>query len=61
MIAVSVSGLLLTAGPAILVFMGALKWQEHALLMMLGTAAWFATAPFWMRSRSPQSTEAPKS
>uniref|UniRef100_A0A7V2AZZ8 Uncharacterized protein n=1 Tax=Rhodothermus marinus TaxID=29549 RepID=A0A7V2AZZ8_RHOMR len=44
-------GLLLTIGPSWLVFTGQLSWETHANLMLLGTAVWFITAPFWMRSK----------
>ena len=49
----SAVGLLLTVVPALLVFLSDLDWGTHALLMAVGTALWFATAPFWMRDAAP--------
>jgi hypothetical protein len=45
---VSITGLGLTVIPAFLVFSGRITWDTHAELMLLGTAAWFFSAPFWM-------------
>lgn len=47
---ISLVGLVLTVGPAFLVFAGTLTWSQHATLMFIGTVLWFATAPFWMQS-----------
>lgn len=50
-------GLGLTVIPAFLVLSGRLTWNTHAVLMAVGAALWFLTAPFWMveedSSRSP--------
>ena len=54
LIAVSICGLLLTVVPAMLVASGILQWRDHALLMLIGTALWFASAPFWMQRRSQE-------
>lgn len=47
---ISLVGLVLTVGPAFLVFAGSLTWSQHVTLMAIGTVLWFATSPFWMRS-----------
>lgn len=49
----SAVGLALTVVPALLVFLSGLAWETHALLMLVGTVLWFATAPFWMRDAAP--------
>ena len=49
----SAVGLALTVVPAFLVFLAGAEWGTHALLMMVGTVLWFATAPFWMRDAAP--------
>ena len=41
-------GLGLTVVPAFLVFAGSIEWSTHAVLMLVGTLLWFATAPLWM-------------
>jgi hypothetical protein len=53
---VSLLGLLLTVGPAVLVFGGVLTWTEHANAMLIGALLWFATAPFWMKTHGDRST-----
>jgi hypothetical protein len=45
---ISVAGLGLTVVPSFLVFAGAITWQTHATLMLVGTVLWFASASFWM-------------
>jgi hypothetical protein len=52
-ILVSVVGLLLTVLPAFAVFAGAITWQTHATLMLVGTVLWFAAAPFWIGGTKP--------
>ena len=47
-------GLALTVGPSFLVFAGAIAWETHAALMLVGTVLWFATAPFWMNPADPE-------
>jgi hypothetical protein len=44
----SLVGLGLTVVPAFLVAAKLISWQSHAVLMLVGTLIWFATAPFWM-------------
>lgn len=41
-------GLLLTLFPSIFYFSGYISTDMHKLLMLIGTALWFLTAPFWM-------------
>ena len=48
----SAAGLGLTIVPAFLVLFGVLSWEAHALLMLVGTLFWFASAPFWMTQTS---------
>ena len=51
---ISAVGLALTVVPAALVFLAGMEWETHATLMAIGTALWFATAPFWMREAPPE-------
>ena len=51
LVALSASGLGLTVVPAFLVYAGRIDWPMHAWLMSLGAILWFATAPFWMKTR----------
>lgn len=60
-VSLSVLGLLLTIGPAFLVFAGVLSWKAHATLMGVGTLLWFGTAPRWMHRPAPSSTTHPRS
>ena len=46
---ISFTGLALTVVPAFFVFTGAITWDLHAILMLVGTLLWFGTAPFWMK------------
>lgn len=48
----SLAGLLLTVVPSAMVLAGSIQWQTHAILMLIGTALWFATAPLWMRGQT---------
>lgn len=41
-------GLALTLIPAFLVFAGMLSLETNKNLMLVGTLAWFLTAPYWM-------------
>ena len=45
----SLVGLALTMVPAFLVMNGSIRWETHALLMVIGMVLWFSTAPFWMK------------
>ena len=47
----SFAGLALTVVPAFFVFAGAITWDLHAALMLIGTVLWFGTAPFWMKEK----------
>lgn len=48
--ALSALGLVLTVGPSFFVFAGLVAWETHAWIMAAGTALWFATAPFWIKT-----------
>ncbi|WP_163712557.1 hypothetical protein [Mangrovibacterium lignilyticum] len=52
LIIVSFIGLLLTIIPSILVFEQFIELKSHFHLMVAGMIMWFATAPFWMKSKS---------
>lgn len=43
-------GLVLTVGPSIAVFLGALDLDSAKVLMLVGTLLWFASAPVWINS-----------
>lgn len=57
LIIVSYSGLAFTILPSILVLNGVLNLQNHFCLMSVGMVLWFATAPFWMKSKSLDEVE----
>ncbi len=44
--------LALTFLPSILVLKGVISLQNNFMLMGIGMVLWFATAPFWMKSKS---------
>lgn len=44
----SFAGLVLTLVPSFLVFGGAITFQLHKQLMLIGAVLWFITAPFWL-------------
>jgi hypothetical protein len=44
-------GLLLTLGPAILVFAGIIAFSLHIKLMLAGAIIWFVTAPLWIKKQ----------
>lgn len=52
LIAISAVGLALTFVPSILSFKGIISMQNHFLFMVIGMVCWFATAPFWMKTKS---------
>lgn len=54
---ISFIGLALTIVPSILVMKGILTLQHHFWLMSIGMILWFATAPFWMKSKSLDEVE----
>ena len=53
---ISYTGLGLTLIPAFLVFSGVLSLDTSKNLMLVGTIAWFATAPYWMNEPSKPTT-----
>ncbi len=57
LIAVSLTGLALTIVPSLLVYKGVIGLNSHFWLMALGMVLWFATAPFWMKSKSLEENE----
>jgi hypothetical protein len=50
--AVSFVGLAFTIVPSLLVFSTTITKQTHFKLMIVGLVLWFATAPFWMKSKA---------
>ena len=52
LIIVSFIGLALTIVPSILVFKQVIDIEMHFHLMVVGMVLWFATAPFWMKTKS---------
>ncbi|WP_372772550.1 hypothetical protein [Mangrovibacterium sp.] len=52
LIVISFIGLVLTFVPAILVFEQFIEMETHFHLMVAGMIIWFATAPFWMKSKA---------
>lgn len=57
---ISYLGLLLTLVPSILVLNGILEIKNHYWLMTVGMVLWFASAPFWMKSKSLDEVEEEK-
>ena len=49
---VSLTGLLLTIIPSIMVFVGNIEHSRHITLMAIGMVLWFVTAPFWINKES---------
>ncbi|MGA2444379.1 MAG: hypothetical protein ABSG50_02990 [Opitutaceae bacterium] len=49
--AISFSGLVLMLLASVLVFNGVMPRPTYYVLAMIGTVAWFATVPFWMKRR----------
>jgi hypothetical protein len=49
--AISFSGLVLMLLSSVLVFNGVMSRHAYYILAMIGTIAWFATVPFWMKWR----------
>ena len=50
----SFAGLFLTLVPSFLVFTGIIELNTNKILMIIGTAMWFFTVPFWMNRKKPQ-------
>lgn len=57
LIAISFIGLVLTIVPSILVLNNVIELKSHFWLMSIGMILWFATAPFWMKSKSLDEAE----
>ena len=49
--AISFSGLVLMLLASVLVFNGVMSRPTYYVLAMIGTVAWFATVPLWMKRR----------
>ncbi len=49
---VSFIGLVLTLLPSFFVLTGAIDQEMNKNMMMLGTAMWFLTVPFWINKRT---------
>ena len=49
---VSITALVLTILPSLLVYLGVISLDNNKLLMLLGTLLWFLSAPFWMNKKS---------
>jgi hypothetical protein len=47
----SLTGLVLTIVPSILVFSDRISFNMHTNLMFFGMLLWFFTAPFWMKEK----------
>ncbi|OFY57315.1 MAG: hypothetical protein A2Y87_05885 [Bacteroidetes bacterium RBG_13_46_8] len=54
---ISFAGLALTIVPSFFVFRGVMVMKTHYLLMAIGFVLWFATAPFWIKSKSLEEEE----
>lgn len=52
LIVISFIGLALTIVPSVLVFKQVIVIESHFQLMIAGMILWFATAPFWMKTKS---------
>ena len=52
---ISFAGLALMVISAILLFNDAMPKRTYEILAFVGTVAWFATVPFWMKRRLHQS------
>lgn len=48
----ALAGLSLTVFPSIMVFNGALAFETHKTLMLLGTLLWFVAAPLWLKHQA---------
>ena len=49
---VSFIGLVLTLLPSFFVLTGSIDQEMNKNMMMLGTAMWFLTVPFWINKRT---------
>ena len=49
---ISFIGLVLTLLPSFFVLTGSIDLEMNKNLMLLGTAMWFLTVPFWINKRS---------
>ncbi len=49
---ISFTGIGLAAISAVLVFKGIIPVKTHFTMLTIGMVLWYATAPFWQRSKS---------
>ena len=54
---ISLSGLVLTLIPSILVYQGEIDLEMNKTLMLIGTLCWFFTAPYWMNKTNKPKTQ----
>ncbi|MBN1184475.1 MAG: hypothetical protein JXB49_19440 [Bacteroidales bacterium] len=54
---ISFAGLATAFLPSLFVLHGKITMKEHFVLMIIGTIMWFATSPFWMKSKSLEEEE----
>lgn len=52
LILISYIGLAFTIVPSFMVLKGTITLQNHFWLMTIGMVLWFASSPFWMKSKS---------
>lgn len=52
----SLIGFCLTIAPSFLVYLGMMDLSTNKLLMLIGTIAWFCSAPFWMNKKEKLET-----
>ena len=50
-------GLILTILPAFLHFSGAINFEQHKWMTLMGTVIYLATAPFWMNKKKKEPVE----
>ena len=49
-ILISLTGLVLTVVPPVLVLYQQITWSLHAQLLCAGMILWFVSAPFWIKT-----------
>ena len=54
---ISYLALCITFLPSLFVLKGAITMKTHFIFMAIGTVLWFATSPFWMKSKSLEEEE----
>jgi hypothetical protein len=51
LVVISILSLFITIVPSFLVFAGVMTLEMNKTLMLIGTIAWFVTAPSWMNKK----------